>query len=395
MNICMLVSNFLPRQGGAEYAVHHLTKALIELGHRVTVFAAYDANARGIEYPYPVTHSPRIPLLSSDRQRFLHAWFHLRHRKFDLIHAHIVLDAGFVGAKLKQALGLPLVITAHGGDVQVVAEIQYGLCLKPEKSGKVRFALGLADRVTAVSQRMQVAIAERGCDPNRIRPVPYGTEFQKIQRIHEDGLRGQLGLSSDDFVVLSVGRNSTVKDIPTLLEGFRKAAAAEPRLKCILVGPDDSIRGSLEQHGLSDRVKLLGRIPSGYDPERPDERVFQTPYRELIAAYRACDVFAATSYIESFNTAALDAFACGKPVLITNTQGFMDVLEEGVNGHSVPPRDPAAVAERLLHMAHNRELCQRMGEAARNTAAQFDWSLVAQRYLRVYEEAVPPPRSTG
>ena len=139
-------------------------------------------------------------------------------------------------------------------------------------------------------------------------------------------------------------------------------------------------------------------MPSNYDPKRPDETVFRTPYPELIEAYRASDVFISTSYIESFNTAALDAFACGRPVLITNTQGFMDVLEEGINGFSVPPRDPAAVAEKLVNLARHRDLCRRMGESARNVAAKFDWSIMVKDYLRVYEQArshkSPAPKPT-
>lgn len=394
MNICMLVSNYLPHQGGAEYAVHHLTTALLRLGHKVVVLMENDSTATHLRYPYPVFQSLRIPLLSSGRNRWLHACLMHRRHKFDVMHIHIAWPAaGFVAARMKKHHRLPIVITPHGGDVQVLREIDYGLCLTPSVAAKVVFTLSTADLVTAVSKRMRTAVAERGVDPGCVRDIGYGTEFDAIQNLRTDNLRRNLGLSEDDFVVLSVGRNSRVKDIPTLIEGLRIAAANEPRLKCILVGPDESIRQLVEKAGLTDRVKILGRIPSGYDPKQPGDVVFQTPYPELIAAYRACDVYVSTSHIESFNTSALDAFACGKPVIITNTQGFMDLLEERVNGHSIPPRDPGALAETLLVFARDRDLCHRMGEAARLTARQYDWQEVARRYVGVYEEAIGSVRS--
>lgn len=388
MKIGMLVSNFLPRQGGAEYAVHHLTSRLIALGHQVSVLAGHDPASRWIRYPYPVFHSPKLPLIPLESQRYLHAYLVQRRERFDLIHAHIAWEAGFVGAKLKRTLGIPLVITCHGGDVQIVPEIDYGLCLDPEKAEKVRFALSSADAVTSVSNRMRRALADRGARTERIRDVGYGTELDKIQNLQTVDLRKQLGLSTEDFVVLGVGRNSRVKDIPTFLQGFRLAADREPRLKCILVGPDESVSKMTTELNLTDRVRVLGRIPAGYDPRRPNDVVFHTPYPELIAAYRAADVFVATSYIESFNTSALDAFACAKPVIITNTQGFMDLLREGINGYSIPPRNPHALAERILMMVNDRERCKQMGHQAMETARDYDWHRVARRYVTVYEEAI-------
>ena len=99
-------------------------------------------------------------------------------------------------------------------------------------------------------------------------------------------------------------------------------------------------------------------------------------------------MFVATSYIESFNTSALDAFACARPVIISNTQGFMDLLQEGTNGYSIPPRDPHALAEQLLALAKDREGCRRMGQSALKVAREYDWSNVAERYVEDSQEAI-------
>jgi glycosyltransferase involved in cell wall biosynthesis len=393
MNICMLVSNFLPRQGGAEYVVHHLTRALIEARHTVTVLAGADPAARTIRYPYPVHHCPLLPLIGLETQRLWHARYHHARERFDVVHAHIAWEAGCVAARLQRRCGVPVVITPHGGDVQVVPEIEYGLCLNPKIAEKVRFALQNADRITAISQRMRLAIADRSGQVENVRDAGCGTEFHKIQSIRTEDLRPQIGFAPDDFVVLSVGRNSRVKDIGTLLEGFRLAAEKEHRLKLLMVGPDESIRELVNNAGLDKQAVLLGRIPRNYDPKHPTEAVFDTPYPELIAAYRACDVYVSSSLVESFNTAALDAFACGKPVLVTNTQGFMDLLNDGINGWSIPPRDPAALAEKILNLVRNPEACRHMGEAGRRIAAEYDWARVAERYLTVYQEAIANAQS--
>lgn len=385
----MLVMNYLPRQGGAEYIVHHLTTALIQHGHQVTVLAEYDPAAKGFPFPYSVYQPPPVPLMDPVARRFLHALYHTRRQKFDVVHMHIAWPgAATLGKRLQRWCHVPIVLTPYGGDVQVAPEIRYGLCLDPVAARKVGQTLRMADLVTAPSRRVRQAIVDRGGNPDRIRDVPFGTEYDKIQQIKTADLRSELGLSPDDFVVLSVGRNSPVKDIPTLIEGLRLAAATEPRLKCILVGPDKTVRGLVDQAQLSDRVKVLGRIPTGYDPLHPTNLVFQTPYPEMVAAYRACNLYVSTSYIEAFNTSVHDAFACGRPALITNTHGNMDVLKEGVNGCSVPPHDPEAVAEKLLHLARNRDVCARMGEHALATARLYDWTGVAKQYVAVYEEAV-------
>jgi glycosyltransferase involved in cell wall biosynthesis len=305
-----------------------------------------------------------------------------------VLHAHIAWEAGFVGSKLKPKFDIPFVLTPHGGDVQTVPEIGYGLCLKPELRAKVQTALHTADRVTAVSQRIMRAVTNLGCDPNRVRLIHPGTEYDSIQRVETDDLRPKLGWRNGDFIVLSVGRNSPVKDMPTLLKAVQIAAREIPNIRCLMVGPDESLRNMAGDMQLTERVRLLGRIPSNYDPARPSSTILQTPYAEMIAAYRACDVFVSTSYMESFNTAALDAFSCGKPVIVTNTQGFTDVLSEGINGYSVPPHDPDALARKLVELAGNGELRTRMGQAAQQAAKNYDWSKVAQRFLTVYEEAV-------
>lgn len=386
MNIGLLVSNFLPRQGGAEYVVHHLATALVQLGHKITVLAANDPSARQLRYPYPVHHAARLPLLSLETQRFLQGYFQHKKHRFDLVHAHIAWEAGYVGARVKAKLGVPLVITPHGGDVQTISEIGYGLCLDAGTAEKVRFALTHADLVTAVSQRIRLAIVERGGSPELIRLVTPGTEFEKIQTVQVNDLRSQLELAPDDFVVLSVGRNSRVKDVPTLVEALRIAMAKEFSIMCVMIGPDESVRKLVSQAGLDERVRILGRIPHGYDASHPTEAVFQTPYPELIAAYRACDVYVSSSLTESFNTSALDAFACGKPAIVTNTQGFMDLLDDGVNGWSVPPRDPEALAEKILNLARNRDFRLQMGQAALRVASRHEWREVARRHVAVYEE---------
>src|SRR2546425_13273923 len=108
MNVGMLVSNYLPRQGGAEYAVHHLTTALIQEGHQVTILTEADPAISKLSYPYPLYQSLRLPLLTPNLKRLLHTWFHYRRRRFDLIHAHMAWPvAGFVGEKLKRWFRLP------------------------------------------------------------------------------------------------------------------------------------------------------------------------------------------------------------------------------------------------------------------------------------------------
>jgi D-inositol-3-phosphate glycosyltransferase len=135
------------------------------------------------------------------------------------------------------------------------------------------------------------------------------------------------------------------------------------------VGPLTSVVSRVAELGLSDRFRFIG----------------SRPQRELPMLYSAADVVAVPSNYESFGLVAVEAMACGTPVVATRAGGLAFTVEEGVSGLLVPPRSPGALAGALTAVLTDPDLRQTLAAGARPTAERFAWPAVAASILHVYE----------
>jgi D-inositol-3-phosphate glycosyltransferase len=193
-------------------------------------------------------------------------------------------------------------------------------------------------------------------------------------------------LPQDQQLILFVGRLDPLKGLDTLLRAMCKMTEIEPELArnlCLAVigGEEDEDRTDLadalecldklkNEVGLADLVAFLG------------SRAQDT----LANYYSAADVCVVPSHYESFGLVALEAMACGTPVIASRVGGLQLTVEDGVTGFLVPAGDENALAEKLRLVLSDRRLRQRLGRNARNKARSFTWQKVAARILQVYEE---------
>jgi glycosyltransferase involved in cell wall biosynthesis len=154
------------------------------------------------------------------------------------------------------------------------------------------------------------------------------------------------------FRVAFVGQISQRKGISYLVEAFTKAAIPDSEL--LLVG----------------RVIGRGRAWSAIPGVRHVPHVLRW---ELPALYRTADIFVLPSLVEGFGLVALEAMACGVPVVISTNTFAADVVTDGVDGYVIPIRDPEAIADRLQYIHQHRAERDRIGQAARRRAEQFSW----------------------
>lgn len=108
------------------------------------------------------------------------------------------------------------------------------------------------------------------------------------------------------------------------------------------------------------------------------------PFPELINLYRSSDLFVSVSYVESFNLSALDALACGLPVLVTKNQGIRDVILEGETGFVLNQEAPDALAETILALSGQKELLGVRREEITNSVAHLTYDNVAKRLREIY-----------
>jgi glycosyltransferase involved in cell wall biosynthesis len=100
--------------------------------------------------------------------------------------------------------------------------------------------------------------------------------------------------------------------------------------------------------------------------------------------YSNSSVFVLPSLADSFALVVLEAMACGVPVIVTENTGSKEVFRDGVDGFVVPIRDVEAIKEKILFLYENRDVCQAMGEAARQRASEVTWDRLERRAVEIY-----------
>ena len=174
--------------------------------------------------------------------------------------------------------------------------------------------------------------------------------------------------------ILFVGRMEKRKGFDYLLKAFKQISKETPDCRLIAVGPGTRLRKQYEKQVRKENVKNV--IFAGY-----------ATFKELPRYYQTADIvcFPATGR-ESFGIVLLEAMSVGKPIIATAIDGFANVMTDGVEGLSVPPRNVEKLSESLLTLIKDKELRQQMGASGKQRSQIYDWSHIAQRILDFYQE---------
>jgi glycosyltransferase involved in cell wall biosynthesis len=293
--------------------------------------------------------------------------------RINVLHGPMLHGGGERAVLAARRHGLPVVVSAQGADVQVVPEIGYGARLDPAREARMRDVVRRADRIVALCGMNRDLLLELGADPARVVIVPNGVAHAEIGAVPQEDRRATLGLSPQRFVLLSVGRASPVKRIDLLYQALAIARRAAPHLCCISVGPRGKLAAAAGRAGVGDMVLLPGTVAAQGEPPAP----------ELVHLYRAADLYVSVSHVESFGNAALEALACGTPVLVTRRHGVRDVLGAG-SGFVAEEETPEALAAVLVELSSLRRELNERRAAIRASVAHLTWDAAAARMREVY-----------
>jgi sugar transferase (PEP-CTERM/EpsH1 system associated) len=229
----------------------------------------------------------------------------------------------------------------------------------------------LVDRFVAVSEDLHRWLVEDiRISAHKVVTIRNGVEVTRFGALSRVEARRRLGIAADRLVVGTVGRLDPVKDQDGLLDAFSRLRSRRPDTVLVIVG-DGPCRAQLENHitdlALQDRVLLLG------------ER------RDIPEILMALDVFVLPSVAEGMSNTILEAMATGLPVLATRVGGSPELVEDGLTGRLVPPRDPAALAGAIDTYFEDGHLRDLHGKAGRQRAVDhFDLSRMARDYTHLY-----------
>jgi D-inositol-3-phosphate glycosyltransferase len=307
-------------------------------------------------------------------------------RPYDLIHAHYWLS-GSVGTVARSRWSVPLVASFHTlGEVKnrALSRVAWE---PPARLLGERQAIMASDRILAPTPlEAEHLKALYGAPADRIRIVPPGVDNETFRPRPKEEARDRLGLGGSPRVVMFLGRIQPLKGpdvaIRTVAEAIRRDESATRGLVLAVVGGPsgsggisqlDSLADLARSLGIGDRVRFLA----------------PRPHEELPWVYSAADVLLMPSRSESFGLAALEAQACGVPVVASVVGGLRYVVADRRSGFLVEGHDPRRHATRLLELLREPELSRRLSIGAVEQAARYPWTETVEGVLDVYGELIP------
>lgn len=386
--------------GGMNVYVRDLTRYLGRLGVHVDVFTrSQDEHVphvlHDLGYGNRVVHIPagkEVPLPKHEWQDYLPEFTRnildftaSKGIQYDLIHSHYWLS-GLAARELQASWRIPIVHMFHtlGVMKQRVARSN------EEMEGEYRLAgereiLRFSDSIVVSTQAEFVQLQWLyQCDTSKVSVIPPGVDSSRFYPIPKDEAKEYIGFTTELPILLFVGRIEPLKGIDTLIQ-----AVAIMRLQgsnvCLTIIGGDPEESSSDQASELSRLKRISEAAGVADAitflgKRSQDSL---PYY-----YSAAEAVVVPSQYESFGMVALEAMACGVPVVASQIGGLAFLVQDGVTGFTVPVDEPQALADRLLLCVNQKELRSQLGRQAAELAGEYAWEKIAGRVLNLYRRVI-------
>jgi len=311
---------------------------------------------------------------------------------YDVVHSHYWLS-GQVGWLAAERWQVPLVHTMHTMARVKNLSLADGDTAEPagREIGEAQ-VVEAADRLVAnTEEERDQLVALYGADRERVAVVPPGVDLDRFTPVPQAGRRAareSLGIAPDANLLLFVGRIQPLKAPDVLVRATARLLDRRPDLRPSLVvavvgGPSGS--GLREPESLARLVAELGLgdVVRFAPPAAADR---------LVDWYRAADLVAVPSYSESFGLVALEAQACGTPVVAAAVGGLRETVADGVSGVLVPDHEPGMWADAVASLLDDAPRRRRLSAGAVRHAARYGWDATVDGLLEVYAQARSTPR---
>jgi D-inositol-3-phosphate glycosyltransferase len=380
--------------------VRDLTRRLGRLGIQVDVYTrSQDEHVphvlHDLGYGNRVVHVPAGPEVPLPKQELagyipefaegIRNFSEQKNLAYDLIHSHYWMS-GVAAKELKGLWGIPVVHMFHtlGLMKRRVARAEHETEGDYRLNGELE-VLKFAERIIAATPAELAQLQWLyDADTKKIRVIPPGVDLSRFYPISEDEAKEFIGIPLCNRMLVFAGRIEPLKGIDVLIEAIA-LLRRQDILTCLAViggdpdGNEDSrsqemnrLQALREKFGLEDMIAFLGK----HDQDT-------LPYY-----YSASDAVVMPSHYESFGMVALEAMACGTPVVASEVGGLAYLVQDGLTGFTVPADDPAALAEKLALIVQDERLRASMGAAASQFAQDYGWEKIARRIISVYNEVI-------
>jgi glycosyltransferase involved in cell wall biosynthesis len=380
--LCIVTHTFLPHVGGIEIVTNEQSKRLLHKNFAPTVitnqigtpkhyvvdgvpvqcYRSLNTGFRlGIPYSIPTIGSFPTFAKTVKSSRIVHA------------HGHPYLTSLLAG-KLAKYYGKPFVLTQHNTFIEYNNIFDQVELLNDLAVGKQN--LDAADRIITISNATREYVLRLGAKPEKVRVIYNGVDLARFRPINgkRQEMRKKIGIPNNAVVVLTVRRLVYKNGIDTLLECANIAVKKNPNIVFIVVGkgPDlENIRMQVEQLGIGDNFRLAGFVSDA----------------DLPSYYNLGDLFVLPSKSgEGLPLVALEAMACGLPVVATNVGGIKEILLDNY-GKLVPPNQPELLADAVMEFAAV-DFSSRRSELRARIEERYSWDSNVERLVQLYEELI-------
>ena len=380
--VCIVTHTFLPHVGGIERVVYEQSKRLLlkdyELvvltskdrmgdsytfeGIRVRCYDSFNFGFRlGIPYSIPKVVSFKTFLecvLSCD---VVH------------VHGHPYLSS-LIASKIAKRYSKPLILTQHNTFIDYESIWNRAERLNDLFIGREN--LKEADKIIAVSSATKNYVVDLGADPSKVELLRNGVDLERFKPIPGamEAIRKKIGIPQNARVVVTVRRLVYKNGIDTLIESARIAIKSDPMLVFLVIGkgPDlNEIRTQIDQFGIGNSFRLVGFVS--------DEN--------LPLYYNAADFFVLPSKSgEGLPLVALEAMACGLPVIATNVGGIREIVSADF-GRLIEPNNPERMAETIVDFSR-MEFGDLKKDLVNIVKQKYNWDQNVSKLMKIYEELI-------
>lgn len=402
VHTCPLAALGGKETGGMNVYVRELSRELGRRGYLVDAFTRSQSslvahvpdtdlgpNVRVVH----VAAGPEAPLSKAETWRHVPAFVEgvrafaaSQDISYDVFHSHYWMS-GWAAQQLAAWRPAPIIQMFHtlGAMKDTARNDDLILEIEPRRAVETELMTTVDAVVASTPADRDQMVRHYGADPARIRVIPPGVDLNVFHPIDAAEARAALGQPPGHRMILFVGRFDPIKGLDTLLEAMAIVVRRDPRwlensCLCIVGGDklDDRARVDAEIArigALRDRLGLQG-VVSFLGPQAQDI---------LPLYYSASQVLVVPSRYESFGLVALEAMACGTPVIASKVGGLVDLVRDGRTGYLVPDGDPEALAAKLLPLLDDPSLRATLGAHGIATAEAYSWASVAGQIEDLYE----------
>ena len=411
MNIAMISYHTCPLAtlggkdtGGMNVYVRDLTRNLGKFGYHADVFTrSQDEHVphvlHDLGYGNRVVHIPaghEVPLpkkeLMNYTNQFAQGVIDFASKKdihYKIIHSHYWLS-GIVAGQLKKNWDIPIIQMFH--TLSKLKNINRSTLDREEvgfrEKGEQK-VMGIADRIIAATDDEADKMSQLyKVDSEKIRVIPPGVDLSRFYPIPSDEAKAVVGVPQNESMILFVGRIEPLKGVDKLIYAMAQLRKADIFSECphylIIIGGDPDVQESK----MNKEMLRLKKLCADLNMQNLVLFLGKKDQDSLPYYYSAAETVVVPSYYESFGLVALEAMACGTPVIATQVGGLSSIVKNQVTGFTIPLDDSNALEEALTKLICKPELRRKMSLNGLKYAKSFSWEKITPKVFHEYKNMI-------